>query len=139
MRRSPMPARVIPFRRDLATVTIITGGGQVIPFQRRAPISPVSKRRARQNRRRAVMADRLWPDRRDGAVLCAVPGCGQPADDLHEPLSRARGGGIVDENNCVPLCRADHDALTFRPESELRWAYACGLLQHSYNDPDGAA
>ena len=53
------------------------------------------------------MADRLWPDRRDGTVLCAVPGCGQRADDLHEPLSRASGGGDRrPENNCVPIVQA---------------------------------
>lgn len=126
-----MAGRVIPLR------PIITGGGQVLPF--RKPIRPVSKQRARENRQRAKMADRRWPGRRDGTVMCAVPGCGQRADDLHEPLSRARGGGITDEDNAIQICRPHHDELTFRPESELGWAYAAKLLRHSWNDPDGAA
>ena len=80
MRRSPL-ARVTPLHRGepLANVVYLDRAAKVLPLR------PVSKRRARQNRQRAAMADRLWPDRRDGTVLCAVPGCGQRADDLHEP------------------------------------------------------
>jgi len=107
----------------------------------RAPIKPVSAKRARENRTRAQMADRLWPDRREGTVMC---GCGRaechrPADDLHEPLSRARGGSITDEANAVPLSRFCHDEITFSPESELGWAYEIGLLIHSWDSPRGAA
>ncbi len=32
----------------------------------------------------------------------------------------------------VPLCRPCHDEVTFRPESELGWAYDAGLLRHSW-------
>jgi hypothetical protein len=80
------------------------------------------------------MVRELYPVRPD----CAVPWCYTPADDLHEPLTRARGGSICDPENQVPLCRAHHDELTFRPESELAWAYALGLLVHSW-DGDKAA
>lgn len=62
------------------------------------------------------------------------------ADDIHEPLTRARGGSIVDPDNQAPLCRPCHDEVTFRPESELGWAYAIGLLVHSWDaDRTGAA
>lgn len=135
-----MPARVIPLPRPappqrLAGVTIITGGGTVIPFPRK-PLRAVSQRRARENRQRAVMANRRWPDRRDGTV-CSRPGCSRWAQDLHEPLSRGRGGGIVDPSNARPLCRTCHDELTFRPESELGWAYEAGLLRHSWDTDTG--
>ena len=97
MRRTPL-ARVTPLHRGepLANVVYLDRGAKVLPLR------PVSKRRARQNRQRAAMADRLWPDRRDGTVLCAVPDCGQRADDLHEPASGPRGGGIVDREQCDP-------------------------------------
>ena len=120
----------------LAEVIVINGGGKVLPFPPRAQISPVSKRRARENRQRTAMADERWPDRREGTVMCTVPGCG-PADDLHEVLTRARGGSITDPENTVPLCRQHNHDLAQKPESELGWAYDCGLLKHSWHDNGG--
>ena len=114
-------------------LTLASSGGQVIQL-RRSRIKPVSDKRAKQNRERRAMADRLYPDRREGIVMCAVPWCTRPADDLHEPLTRARGGSITDEDNMVPLCRICHDLITFAPESELQWAYDLGLLKHSWSD-----
>ena len=98
------------------------------PLTRTGRIHPVSAKRRAQNRERRAMADRLWPDRREGTVMC---GCGRPechrrADDLHEPLSRARGGAITDEGNCIPLARECHDEITLGPA----WAYLAGLLKH---------
>ena len=97
-------------------------------MQRTTQIKPVSGKRARENRQRTAMADRLWPDRREGTVMC---GCGRPechrrADDLHEPLSRARGGSITDEANARPLARECHDEITLGPD----WAYRAGLIKH---------
>ena len=120
----------------LAEVIVINGGGKVLPFPPRAQINPVSKRRARENRQRTAMADERWPDRREGTVMCTVPGCG-PADDLHEVLTRARGGSITDPENTVPLCRQHNHDLAQKPESELGWAYDCGLLRHSWHDNGG--
>jgi hypothetical protein len=78
------------------------------------------------------MAARLWPD---GQPPCSRPGCTRLADDLHEPLTRARGGSITDPGNAKPVCRPCHDEITFRPESELGWAYEAGLLVHSWDAP----
>ena len=127
---STLPQRDKPMTRTPLTVVRDIGSGTA-----RTPIKKVSARRARENRARAAMADRLWPDRREGTVMCSC-GCGYPADDLHEPLSRARGGGITDEENAVPMRRACHDKVTFTPESELGWAYKAGLLRHSFSDVD---
>lgn len=103
----------------------------------RKGLQSVSGKRRAENRERRAMADRLWPDRREGAVMC---GCGRPechrlADDLHEPLSRARGGSITDEDNAVPLARECHDEITRGPE----WAYEAGLVRHSWDTHGGAA
>ena len=107
----------------------------------RKPINPVSDKRRAENRERRAMADRRWPDRREGTVMCGCgrPECQRPADDLHEPLSRARGGSINDEGNAIPLSRHCHDEITFRPESELQWAYDAGLLVHSWDADTGDA
>ena len=87
------------------------------------------------------MADRRWPGRRDGTVMCECgrPECNRRADDVHEILTRARGGSITDEANVVALSRACHDEITFRPESELQWAYDAGILKHSWDAQGGAA
>lgn len=114
---------------------------------RRTEIRKVSAKRQAENRERRAMVAAMFPER----PLCVVymlsqdnPGvipdgvlsqCGRWADDVHEPLTRARGGSIVDPENAVPPCRPCHDVLTFRPESELRWAYELGLLRHSWDAP----
>jgi len=82
------------------------------------------------------MVAALWPDCRP---QCERPGCGSLADDVHEPLTRARGGSITDKNNATALCRPCHDEVTFKPESELGWAYEAGLLRHSWDGPTGDA
>jgi hypothetical protein len=102
-------------------------------LSRLAPLRAVSARRAAENRLRRKMVRELFPD---GRPQCSRPGCPRLADDMHEPLSRARGGSITDRANARALCRACHDEITFRPESELGWAYECRLLIHSW---DGAA
>ena len=128
-------ARSKPLRAVGFNVKVYDGGAEPTPPPRK-PINPVSAKRARENRERAKMADERWPDRREGTVLCSVPGCG-PADDLHEVLPRARGGSITDPENTIPLCRQHNHDLAQKPESELGWAYRAGVLQHSWDGPDG--
>lgn len=99
---------------------------------RTAAIAPVSDRRRRENAGRRAMVTKLWPD---GQPPCHRRGCTRLADDLHEPLTRARGGSITDPANAVPLCRPCHDEITFTPESKLGWAYKEGLLVHSWAQP----
>lgn len=112
-----------PLRR---TTGLRRGG----PLARRTRLRPVSAKRARTNRQRRELIAELWPG---GVVQCAHPNCCAHADDVHEILTRARGGSITDAENFAPLCRRHHDELTFRPESELQWAYELGLLAHSWD------
>jgi hypothetical protein len=107
-----------------------------IAATKRQPISPVSRKRAAENRERAALIKKLYPER----PRCVRPGCPWLADDIHENLSRARSGGIItDPDMWRPLCRRCHDEITFRPESELQWAYDAGLLVHSWDAAGGAA
>jgi hypothetical protein len=100
----------------------------------------VSEKRAAENRERRAMIARVYPERppctvsqaRIGAGMAPLPVCTGQADDVHEPLSRARGGSISDEGNATAPCRPCHDVLTFTPESELGWAYDLDLLRHSW-------
>jgi hypothetical protein len=72
------------------------------------------------------MADRRWPERRDGTVMCANPRCGNRATDLHEIVRRSQGGSIVSDENTIPLCRPCNDALADGPA----WGYELGLIRH---------
>lgn len=92
----------------------------------RPGLAPVSKKRQQENVERRRMVDELWPDEKP---RCVRPGCRRLADDVHEPLTRGRGGSITDPDNAQPLCRFDHDELTF---GEPAWAYELGLLIHSW-------
>jgi hypothetical protein len=131
--------RRVPLKR-----TALKPGGSLkrSRLSRSKRLSPVSVKRQAENRERRAMADLLWPDRREGTVMC---GCGRPvcnrrADDLHETLSRARSGGVItDPSIWVPLSRECHEEITFRPESELGWAYDAGLLIHSWDAAGGEA
>lgn len=136
------PCTLVHVRKPAAAVR------PVLPVPRRIPIRAVSAARTAENRLRRKMIAELWPD---GQPLCVVyelfqqdPGlvpdsvisrCRRWGEDVHEPLSRARRGGIADPGNAVAPCRACHDTLTFAPESELDWAYSAGLLVHSWAAP----
>lgn len=98
----------------------------------RTRLRPVSEKRQQQNRVRAAMADRRWPDRRDGTVLCAVWEAMQPdwcdryASDLHEIVRRSQGGSITDEENTTPTCRPCNGLLSDGPD----WGYRIGVIKH---------
>jgi len=52
----------------------------------------------------------------------------EPATEVHEVLSRARGGDILDKENCVPLCHTCHTFITLNPAQGL----AEGWLRSSW-------
>lgn len=60
--------------------------------------------------------------------VCVYPGCGCDAADVHEPLTRARGGSIDDPSNMIGLCRRHHDYVHTHPAEAER----AGLLRHSW-------
>lgn len=130
MKRTPMPPRARPMARGKGLgpgkpPARTAGLTQVTSLQRRTPVKPVSKKRAKVNRERRAMLQAMFPER----PLCAVPWCMRWADDAHEPLTRARGGGICDLQNVLPVCRPCHDVITFE---EPEWAYELGFLRHSW-------
>lgn len=116
-------------KRASASVEVTTRGRKVIA--RRTPIKAVSAKRARENRERRAMLEEMFPEPEN--VMCVVPGCCDGADDAHEPMTRGRGGSITDPDNVVPICRQHHAEVTFKPESELGWAYELGILRHGWD------
>lgn len=80
------------------------------PLRRRTPLRKRSKKTAKLYRQRGVYVAEYLTEH----PACVL--CGMRADDVHEPLTRARGGSILDPANSVPVCRSchswihDHDA-----------------------------
>lgn len=100
-------------------------GSSVRPANgRRTPsieVRRVSKKRARENRLRRKAVDEKYGDSPACEVL--AEGCTGRAVDVHEPLTRARGGSIVDPDNMVAVCRVCHDWIHANPveATELGW------------------
>lgn len=100
-------------------------------LRRRKPLARYTRLRYRSKKTAAKYVERrvlvaelfLYP------TVCEVPDCTERATDPHEPLTRARGGSILDRENVLLLCRSHH-----------RWAHdhpaeaeASGLLVHSWD------
>lgn len=114
------------------------------PLARRTPLRPRSaKREALAIERRAFVATILserprcefptdgWnPVVRDGTGWTYSDGrrCTAAAVDVHEKLTRARGGDILDPSNVQSLCRLHHDYIHSHP----RWATEQGYLVASW-------
>ena len=67
----------------------------------------------------------------EGHPLCAASlkgVCTGYATEVHEVLSRARGGDILDPDNCLALCHSCHRWVTEHP----REATELGLLRSQY-------
>lgn len=116
-------------RRPLKPGKALTRGR----LERRARLSPVSDRRAEENReRRRALEARYgrYPACQLGPVIAAAgypsgaPRCAGDAQDAHEVLTRGRGGSITDLANIVPACRPCHDWVTTHPAEAL----ALGLV-----------
>lgn len=97
-------------------------------LRRRTRLAPVSARRlAERPARAAVVAAVHARDRTCRAKdLWPEVACGGPLD-VHEPLTRARGGNYLDPDQCVLLCRRHHDRVD---EDPVR-ATVLGLLKRA--------
>jgi hypothetical protein len=51
------------------------------------------------------------------------------ATEVHEVLTRARGGSILDKDNCVPLCHSCHSYITLHPKEAVEE----GFMKNSWD------
>jgi hypothetical protein len=133
MKQTPMPPRSRPLARTVP-LQARTPLSRDTGLQRAGRINPVSSKRRAENQERRAMLTGLYGSEQPPCavwVLLHPEWCTRWADDAHEPLSRARLGSITDPANVIAICRPCHDVLTFRPESEIPWAYRLGLIRHS--------
>lgn len=55
--------------------------------------------------------------------------CTRTTTEVHEILTRARGGSILDKDNCVALCHSCHAWITEHPKE----AHAMGMMKNSWD------
>ncbi|MCW2899293.1 MAG: hypothetical protein JWO67_1558 [Streptosporangiaceae bacterium] len=125
MKNSPMPRRTKPMPRR----TGLNPGQK--PLTSTTPIKPRSAKTVRRYVERRALVAELFAD----PTVCEVPWCASPATDPHEPLTRARGGSIVDRDNVRLICRIHHSEIH---DTEPPWAYELGFLAHSWDRGDAA-
>ena len=82
-----------------------------------------SKKREAIYRKRRPLVEQLLAER----PICER--CGMnPSTEIHEVVTRARGGSILDRANCRALCRGCHRWITEHPKQ----AHEEGLMAHSW-------
>lgn len=96
---------------------------------KRTRIKPVSAKRARENRQRAKLRLRMIETHGVSCQAGILGVCDGRWTDMHERLSRARGGSVTDPDNIVLLCRPCHRLITEHPA----WAEANGWALHSWD------
>lgn len=92
-------------------------------LSRTTPLRPRSSKMAARYRVRGPLVAELLAK----PSICEVPWCTALATDPHEPLTRARGGSIVDPDNIRLICRPHHSEIH---DKEPDWAYEHGFLFH---------
>ncbi len=96
---------------------------------RRKRIKPRSDKTARKYVTRRRIVAEMFAE----SSVCEVPWCANVATDPHEPLTRARGGDILNRDNIRRVC---HPHNVMFASAEEPWMYEQGFLIHSW---DGAA
>ena len=81
--------------------------------------------------RRAIVAEMFAEP-----SICEVPWCTNIATDPHEPLTRARGGDILDRDAIRKVCNPCNFMFA---ADEQPWMYDLGFLIHSWDKPGDAA
>ena len=94
---------------------------------KRSPLNPVSKKRQKLNVARRIFVKRILEERSN--CEAQIPGvCSNWATDVHEIMTRARGGSLLDEFNVLALCRRCHSFITENPA----FAQEHGFIVHSW-------
>ena len=122
---STLPARTRPLE---ARTGLRPGAGLARPAaspHRRTPLRHRSAKTAQiYVTRRQIVAELFACPQ-----VCEVPWCTSTATDPHEPLTRARGGDILDPGNIRKVC-GYHNWLF--GQAEEPWMYELGFLVHSW-------
>jgi len=94
---------------------------------KRSRLNPVSKKRQAVNVARRIFVRRILEERPQCEAQIPYT-CSNHATDVHEIMTRARGGSILDEFNVLALCRPCHHYITTEPA----WSQINGFTVHSW-------
>jgi hypothetical protein len=94
---------------------------------KRSRLNPVSKKRQTLNVARRLFVRRILEDRPQ--CEAQIPRiCSHWSTDVHEIMTRARGGSIIDDFNVLALCRRCHTFITENPS----FSQEHGFTVHSW-------
>ena len=117
-------------RRDVRAAEYVADRRRTEPLVKRSRINSVSKKRAGMSTDRAALRLRVL-ERSPRCEAVIEPLCSYHATDVHEIKTRARGGSILDDDNCLALCRGCHRWITDNP----KWALENGYVVHAWDGP----
>lgn len=86
-----------------------------VPLTRKVGLRPVSKKRRSESKRREATRFEVLERDQYACQACIYGICTFHATDVHEILTRARGGSIYEPDNCLSLCRSCHTFITDNP------------------------
>jgi hypothetical protein len=104
-------------------------------LSRPATVHPRLRQRSKKTAAKYVTRREIVAELFAEPSICEVPWCTERATDPHEPLTRARGGDILDRANIRLVC---HPHNVMFGADEQPWMYSLGFLVHSW-DKGGAS
>lgn len=102
MKRSGFKPRTTPMARGAG---LARGTSTLSRSTRMKPQSPKAKAKATL---RSVFVKGMLARHPECQARVIAAGCTFFADDVHEKMTRASGGSILDEDNCITICRRCH-------------------------------
>lgn len=98
---------------------------------KRSQMNPISKKRRAKITDEKPVRD-LYLKEHPNCAAKELGGCLGPKH-VHEILTRARGGSTGDKENFATLCDY-HNEQVSQDADTMKWAYANGLLKHSWDE-----
>jgi hypothetical protein len=112
-------------------------------LKRGGRLNPVSKKRQKLLAKRRQVIDEILKTR----TMCEASTriwnvdrahrCFRIPWDVHEPLTRARGGSITDPANMMVVCRPCHDWIHTHPQLATQVGLLVSGYTARYDQPDG--
>lgn len=106
----------VPIKRSRKPIPFRSAKRAAIADERKAFVARILRERPQceaRNFLRPIVGQLVGKDQ--DRVLAALRGCTWQASEVHELLSRARGGSITEDANCCALCHTCHAWVTTEP------------------------
>jgi len=132
MKRSGFKPRTTPMARGAGLSRGTATLSRSSTLSRKTRIKPQSAKAKAKAELRSAFVKALLTKRPECQARIVEAACTFFADDVHEKMTRASGGDILDEDNCICVCRRCHDFI----HDNRKRAEAMGLLDSRYPGRD---